>query len=108
MLHAILTLYVDGLLELHLQLLLAVVDLHLGDVFVLELLHRHGGFHICESTAAIREHGEGVDGNENGRNDGGDPQHFGLFHSSCRLSENALLLGAAELRGASDYNAQSV
>ena len=82
LLNPVLTIDGDGVLELEQQFLFAIVDLRLGDVLLVELLHGHGRVHVVVATGAVGEHAECVDHNEHRGHDAGDPQNLFLVHVS--------------------------
>ena len=84
LLHTILAFNIDRLFQLELNFLLAIVDLRLGDILILQLLHSDGGLYLAVPTRGIGEHTEQVDDDEDCGNEAGNPQNF-FF--PCFLSE---------------------
>ena len=89
----VLTFDLDRLLQLQLQRLFAVFDLRFFDVLIPQLLHRNAGFDLVETPVVVRQHAEGINRDEDGGDDAGDPQDLLFVHFSNHW------LYAVKLRG---------
>ena len=87
LLDVVVTVDADLVLQRDLELLLPVIDLHLLDVLVVELLHGDGGVDVGVPAGGVGENAERVDGDEDRGDNRGNPQDLLLSHSLPRVSQ---------------------